>query len=61
MALSLSIDVRQESKEAVVKHKVAVIGAGNVGGKRCFPGKPGVCRNGVVCETADVPGVGGCL
>jgi malate dehydrogenase len=32
VAFSSSIDVRQEeSKEAVVKHKVAVIGAGNVG------------------------------
>jgi len=36
-------------------------GAGNVCVKLCKPGTPGVCPEGLVCHTTDVPGVGGCM
>jgi hypothetical protein len=36
-------------------------GAGNVCVQMCKPGTPGVCPEGLVCQTTDVPGIGGCL
>lgn len=36
-------------------------GAGNVCVAMCKPGTPGGCPEGLVCNTTDVPGIGGCL